>query len=104
MTDYQDYITFDECTLDDCDEYGAFVEYSVFVCNEIKQLAHEQFSGVYVPSEESYIDYYLRRYEDGSTRIWLGIHEDFTTTGLFEEGLLALPEDLQEIIDSIPID
>lgn len=102
MADYNDYITLDEQTLEDGDLYGIFIEHSIFVCDEIKQLAHEQFADVYVPSEDSYIDYYLRRYEDGSARIWVGIHEDFTTTGYFEDGVLELPDYIQEALEAMP--
>lgn len=105
MADYSDYISIEDQTLYREDSpYGKFTEYEIYVNNEIKELAYEQYADEYIPSEDSYIDYYIHRYEDGSTRIWIGIHEDFTNSGTFVDGELVLTEDIQASIETAPIE
>ena len=89
-----------EFTCEDYDAHGHFMEYA-FVPGEAVYDAVEEQVECYVESSDSYFDSYLRRYDDGSTRIFIGINEDFSSTGLFEERELELDDEVMYALDTL---
>ena len=93
----------DDFTVEDEDEYGVFSEYEVHLDGELFLEALDQLSDIYIPSEDSYIDVYVRRYRDSSTRLWLGVHEDFTKSGCFIEREMTVADFVYEYLNELDL-
>ena len=89
-------------TCDDYDQYGHYAEYEAVPTLPLRERIVEQLD-TYIESDDSYIDTYLRRYDDGLTRLFVTVNEDFTEDGYFIEQEIELPVYVLEDLDDIEL-
>ena len=104
MADFSEYLSeIGPVTLVGDDKYGDFEEYECVLQDDLLYQAMDQLRE-YIPDDDTYMNAYIRRYEDGSTRIWLGINEDFSSRGIYVEEEMELDDEVLEVLDTIPLE
>ena len=84
------------------DEYGYYGEIEATLTPEYTSRAYDQLEDRLNGAQDTYIDVYLRRYED-STRIFIAVNEDFVENGEFIEEELELDDNERYDLDQISI-
>ena len=85
------------------DQYGEYDEYECELLDDLLYEAMDQLRE-YIPTDDSYLEAYLRRYRDGSTRIWVVVNDAYGSQGCSVEEEIHLDDDVMAELDEIELD
>lgn len=106
MADWHDYIKhidFNDVWEDE-DRHGRrYISFGVELTDDMLFEAMDQMRE-YMPTDDSYMDVYLLRYEDGSTDLELCVNEDFSSYGRSASTIMDLDDEVHGALDEIEID
>ena len=91
-------------TCEDYDGYGHFIEYDIVLADEFQQQAFEQIADFLLYRRDDIIASYLRRYDDGQTRIFLMVDKTMTWDGLPFEEELKLSDRVLDALDEMELE